>query len=113
MVIFEFLVICWDVVVDIIYGSMSIWLLVKDGDFIEVGGVVFCIEILFKEFGEIWGIWEGLEVICCVLIVWEVDLVKILVNVLFFVVEGDLLVVGIEIVFGIVIFKFGMVFKVE
>lgn len=47
------------------------------------------------------------------MIVWEVDLVKILVNILFFVVEGDLLVVGIEIVLGIVILRFGLVLKVE
>lgn len=47
------------------------------------------------------------------MIVREVDLVKILVNILFFVVEGDLLVVGIEIVLGIVILRFGLVLKVE
>ena len=113
LVILESLVIRRDVVADTTHGSTSTRLLVKDGDLIEAGGVVSRTEILSKESGEIRGIREGLEAIRRVLIVREVDLVKIPVNVLPSVAEGDLLVAGTEIAPGTVTPKSGMVSKVE
>ncbi|ABG52101.1 DNA-directed RNA polymerase, beta'' subunit [Trichodesmium erythraeum IMS101] len=113
LVILESLVIRRDVVADTTQGSTSTRLLVKDGDVIEAGGVVSRTQILSKKSGEVRGIREGSEAIRRILIVREADLVKIPVNTLPSVVEGDLLVAGTEIAPGIVIPRSGLVSKVE
>ncbi|MDE5100356.1 MAG: DNA-directed RNA polymerase subunit beta' [Trichodesmium sp. St16_bin4-tuft] len=113
LVILESLVIRRDVVADTTQGSTSTRLLVKDGDIIEAGGVVSRTQILSKKSGEVRGIREGSEAIRRILIVREADLVKIPVNTLPSVVEGDLLVAGTEIAPGIVIPRSGLVSKVE
>ncbi|MGK7920545.1 MAG: DNA-directed RNA polymerase subunit beta' [Trichodesmium sp.] len=113
LVILESLVIRRDVIADTTHGSTNTRLMVKDGDVIEAGAVVSRTEILSKESGEVRGIREGAEAIRRILMVREEDLMKIPVNTLPSVTEGDLLVAGSEIAPGTVIDKSGMVSRIE
>ena len=113
LVILESLVIRRDVVADTTHGSTSTRLLIRDGDVIKPKEVISRTEILSKESGEVRGIREGSEAIRRILIVREADLVKIPVNTLPSVVEGDLLVAGTEIAPGTVTPQSGMVSKIE
>ncbi|NEP75820.1 MAG: DNA-directed RNA polymerase subunit beta' [Okeania sp. SIO2G4] len=113
LVILESLVIRRDVTADTTHGSTSTELLVKDRDVIEAGAVVARTEILSKEAGEVRGIKEGSEAIRRILIVRDADLIKIPVNTLPSVAQGDLLVAGTEIAPGVFIEHSGLVSKIQ
>ncbi len=113
LVILESLVIRRDVAADTTQGGTSTRLLIKDGDTIEAGAVVARTEILSKKSGEVRGIREGDEAIRRILIVREADLIKIPVDTLPSVTEGELLVGGTEIAPGTVLQQSGLVSKIE
>ncbi|MGF1567301.1 MAG: DNA-directed RNA polymerase subunit beta' [Nodosilinea sp.] len=102
MVVLETLVIRRDVVADQTQGSTVTRLLVEDGQQIDQGAVVARTEIQCKESGEVRGIREGQEAVRRILVVREVDRVRLDLNGQTPTVQvGDLVVAETELAPGI------------